>query len=151
MSLHHEFGTLHLGCYVWEEVLVLIIGFLSVHFLQVLLGELIGQPVHDPAVLVFLASHNADEEFWWDAESENAVDEHTHDFQVHQCLEQFTEVGTALLQQLHVKGIQLHFKFGFHLKSFEIRLRITIEQLSWETIILENFDVVIRLVLHAHD
>jgi len=126
---HHEFGTFHFACYVREEINVLIIRFLAVHFLQVLLSEVVRKSAHDPTVLVLLAPHNAHEEFWWDAEAEHAVDEYTHDFQVDQCLEQFSKVSTAFLEQLHVQSIQLHFKFGFHLKSLEIRLWIAIELL----------------------
>lgn len=127
----------------------MIIRFLSVHFLQVLLGEVIRKTVHYSAILVLLAPNNAHEEFGWDAEPEYTVDENTHDLQVNESLEQFAEVSAALLEQLHVQRVQLHFKFRFHLKSFEIRLWVAIELLRWEPIILEDFAVVGCLVFHA--
>ena len=150
-SLDHELGSFELACYVWEEVFVLIICFLTIHFLQVLLGEVIRETVHHATVLVLIAPNNAHEEFGWDAEAEHAVDEDAHDFQVDESLEELAEVSTALLEQLHVQRVQLHVQFGFHLESFEVRLWVAVELLGREAVILEDFDVVGGLVFHANN
>ena len=69
--------------YVWEEVFILCVLFLTVDILRVFLGKSIGKLCNQFIVISALWLDNAHVEFCWDTESKHAFYEDPHDFQVH--------------------------------------------------------------------
>ena len=146
---HHELGALEFAGYVREEILVLIICLLAVHVLQVLLGEVLREVVHDLLVLVLLGLDDTEEELGRNTEPKHSIDEDAHHLQVHQGLEQLAKERLAFLQELHIKRVELHLQLGLHFQFHNVALGVAVEFLGGESVIFEHFDVVGSLVLQA--
>lgn len=134
---------------VREEILILSLFLLTVHLSQVLLFEGISQFLFDFLFTLFGWLNESHKEHWWYAESQDAFNECSHDFQVDQSLEQFLEVVEALGEKSFVAVSQLVLQSGFQFLVGSVLVAIKFKLLGLESVLLEKSDVVRSHVCHA--
>jgi len=138
------------GCHdVWEEVFVLCLLLLPVHFLQVLLRKRISQPSFDFVLAALGWVDEAHKEHWGNSEPEHSLNKDPHDLQVHYGLEQFLEVMKTLGDQLVVAGPQLLPQLGLQVLVGNVSVTIVLKLLGLELVLFQLSYIVSSHIGHA--
>ena len=107
------------------------------------------QFLHYLGILVTSRLNDTHEELGWNAESEHAINISSHDFEMHQCLEELRKVEEANIHDLDVQVPQINLELRVQLLILCVLVGVVFKLLANKAAFLEHFHVIDDLLLHA--